>query len=90
MSQENSLIIIFNDAKSCYDRVVHWVAALALRRLGASKESTLGMMNPYNTHIMTFVLHMVFQRQDTADDNHSLLARVRSRQRSGPCHLGGG
>ena len=26
-------IIIFNDAKSCYDRVVHWVAALALRRL---------------------------------------------------------
>ena len=37
-------IIIFNDAKSCYDRVVHCVAALALRRLGASKESTLEMM----------------------------------------------
>ena len=37
-------VIIFNDAKSCYDRIVLWVAALALRRLGATKESTLEMM----------------------------------------------
>ena len=36
-------IIIFNDAKSCYDRIVLWIAALALRRLGATKESTLEM-----------------------------------------------
>ena len=37
-------IIIFNDAKSCYDRIVLWVAALALRRLGVSKEATLEMV----------------------------------------------
>ena len=37
-------VIIFNDTKSCYDRIVLWVAALALRRLGATKESTLEMM----------------------------------------------
>ena len=36
-------VIIFNDAKSCYDRIVLWVASLALRRLGATIESTLEM-----------------------------------------------
>ena len=36
-------VIIFNDAKSCYDRIVLWIAALAMRRLGATKESTLEM-----------------------------------------------
>ena len=36
-------VIIFNDAKSCYDRIVLWVAALAMRRLGATTESTLEM-----------------------------------------------
>ena len=38
-------VMIFNDAKSCYDRIVLWLAALALRRLGTSKPATLEMMN---------------------------------------------
>ena len=37
-------VMIFNDAKSCYDRIVLWLAALALRRLGTSKPATLEMM----------------------------------------------
>ena len=37
-------VLIFNDAKSCYDRIVLWIAALALRRLGTSKNATLEMM----------------------------------------------
>jgi hypothetical protein len=32
-----------NDAKSCYDRIVHWVAALCMRRLRLQKEPTLEM-----------------------------------------------
>jgi hypothetical protein len=32
-----------NDAKSCYDRIVHWVAALCLRRMGLQKEPTFEM-----------------------------------------------
>jgi hypothetical protein len=33
-----------NDAKSCYDRIVHWVAALSMRRLGLQIEPTLEML----------------------------------------------
>ena len=36
-------ILIFNDAKSCYDRIVLWIATLALGRLGAPKEAVLEM-----------------------------------------------
>jgi hypothetical protein len=32
-----------NDAKSCYDRIVHWIAALCMRRLGLQKEPTFKM-----------------------------------------------
>ena len=37
-------IIIFNDAKSCYDRIVLWIAAIALRRLGTSASASQEMM----------------------------------------------
>ena len=37
-------IIIFNDAKSCYDRVVLWIAAISLRRLGTSASASQEMM----------------------------------------------
>ena len=32
-----------NDAKSCYDRIVHWIAALCLRRNGLQKEPSFEM-----------------------------------------------
>ena len=32
-----------NDAKSCYDRIVHWVASLCLRRMGLQKEPSFEM-----------------------------------------------
>jgi hypothetical protein len=37
-------IIVSNDAKSCYDRIVLWLAALALRRIGLALGPTLEMM----------------------------------------------
>jgi hypothetical protein len=37
-------IILSNDAKSCYDRIVLWLAALALRRVGLHIGPTLEMM----------------------------------------------
>jgi hypothetical protein len=32
-----------NDAKSCYDRIVHWIASLCLRRIGLQKEPSFEM-----------------------------------------------
>ena len=43
-SRKIPAVFIFNDAKSCYDRIVLWVAALALRRLGVARSATLEMM----------------------------------------------
>jgi hypothetical protein len=37
-------IILSNDAKSCYDRIVLWLAALALRRIGLHIGPTLEML----------------------------------------------
>ena len=42
-------IIIFNDAKSCYERNLLWIAALALRRLGTSTPASLEMMRTLQT-----------------------------------------
>ena len=42
-------IIILNDAKSCYDRIVLWIAVLALRRLGTSTPASLEMMRTLQT-----------------------------------------
>ena len=42
-------IIIFNDAKSCYGRIVLWIAAIALRRLGTSAEASQEMMRALQT-----------------------------------------
>ena len=42
-------IIVFNDAKSCYDRIVLWIAAISLRRLGVSKNATLEMLRTLQT-----------------------------------------
>ena len=39
-------ILVFNDAKSCYDRIVLWIAALALRRLGTCKSACLLYTSP--------------------------------------------
>ena len=36
--------ITSNDAKSCYDRIVLWIAALDLRRVGISPSATREMM----------------------------------------------
>ena len=37
-------LLCSNDAKACYDRIVHSVAALAMRRLGVPKAATLLML----------------------------------------------
>ena len=42
-------IIIFNDAKLCYDRIVLWIAALALRRLDTNTPASLEMMKTLQT-----------------------------------------
>jgi hypothetical protein len=39
-----SAAIVSSDAKSCYDRIVLWIAALALRRLGLGKGPVQEMM----------------------------------------------
>ena len=41
--RRQAFAICFNDAKSCYDRIVHWICALARRRLGAPKEAVSSM-----------------------------------------------
>ena len=42
-------VIVFNDAKSCYDRIVLWIAAISLRRLGVSKGATSEMLKTLQT-----------------------------------------
>ena len=40
-------ILCSNDAKACYDRVVHPILFMALRRLGVSKQYIYGMIDTY-------------------------------------------
>ena len=39
-------VICANDAKACYDRILHFAAYIALRRSGLSKEATISMLEP--------------------------------------------
>ena len=45
--KKKSGVIISNDAKSCYDRVAHNVAILAMRRLGAPKSAVTSMFQTF-------------------------------------------
>ena len=45
-----------NDAKSCYDRIVHTVASLSMQRLGVSMETgftMFGTLQALNHHVRT-------------------------------------
>ena len=42
-TKEKTWCIVFNDAKSCYDRIVHSVASLAMQRVGAPVEPIICM-----------------------------------------------
>ena len=46
------LTITSNDAQACYDRIVLWIASLALQRIGLRKEAAFSMTNTlqYATH----------------------------------------
>ena len=46
------LAINSNDAQACYDRIVLWIASLALQRIGLSVEAAFSMTNTlqYATH----------------------------------------
>ena len=39
-------VICANDAKACYDRILHFAAYIALRRAGLSREATISMLEP--------------------------------------------
>ena len=39
-------IICANDAKACYDRILHFAAYISLRRVGISKEAAISMLEP--------------------------------------------
>lgn len=54
--QKRPGVIIANDAKACYDRILHVAAFMALRRAGVPKEATISMLEPIrrlNHHIRT-------------------------------------
>ena len=39
-------VICANDAKACYDRILHFAAYIALRRIGMKKEAVISMLEP--------------------------------------------
>ena len=44
--QKRPGIICANDAKACYDRILHFAAYVSLRRAGLTKEATTSMIRP--------------------------------------------
>ena len=44
--QRRSGVICANDAKACYDRILHFAAYISLRRAGLTKEATTSMLRP--------------------------------------------
>ena len=39
-------VICANDAKACYDRILHFAAYISLRRIGMKKEAVISMLEP--------------------------------------------
>ena len=39
------LTITSNDSQACYDRIVLWIASLALQRIGLRQEAAFSMIN---------------------------------------------
>ena len=44
--QRRSGVVCANDAKSCYDRILHFAAYVSLRRAGLTKQATTSMLRP--------------------------------------------
>ena len=44
--QKKPGVICANDAKACYDRILHFAAYISLRRIGMKKETVISMLEP--------------------------------------------
>ena len=44
--QRRSGVVCANDAKSCYDRILHFAAYVSLRRAGLTRQATTSMLTP--------------------------------------------
>ena len=53
-TQRRPGIICANDAKACYDRILHFAAYVSLRRAGLTEEATTSMLRP-----ITRLLHKI-------------------------------
>ena len=42
-------VLCANDAKSCYDRILHFAAYISLRRVGLPKQTVISMLEPIRT-----------------------------------------
>ena len=45
-AQRRPAVICANDAKACYDRILHFAAYVSLRKAGLTKEATISMLEP--------------------------------------------
>ena len=54
--ERRTAAVCSNDAKSCYDRIVHTIASLCMQRLGVSQEACFtmfGTLQELNHHVRT-------------------------------------
>ena len=71
-------VIIANDAKSCYDRILHFAAYASLRRAGVRKETIISMLEPIRrmTHRIRTAYgdsFMSYGGEDWERDPHGIL-----------------
>jgi hypothetical protein len=74
------------DAKSCYDRIVHSFAALAMRRLGVPKEVTVAMFSVIKDMVRAYWLRRL--GVVVLLSSHAAFSGGRARQRCGTSNLG--
>ena len=45
-AQRRPAVVCANDAKACYDRILHFAAYISLRKAGLTKQATISMLEP--------------------------------------------
>ena len=78
-------VLCSNDAKSCYDRILHVICAICLRRFGVDKGPISSMIEML--HFMTHKIHTAWGAAEGygPDDNRFPLQGILQGNGAGPC-----
>ena len=78
-------VMCSNDAKSCYDRILHVIAAICLRRFGLEKGPVVSMIETLQT--MAHLIHTAWGSKEGygPDDTDIPLQGILQGNGAGPC-----